>query len=137
MPHTLHIQPEIQVLDLKKEFAIPFPYLKLEVFHESSANGKLIAREKMIEGHTPLHQASKQLKAGVFEFNKEMSVGEFERRMKDEFGLLVQVFRKSGNLWLETSATDGWSLQQQSEEAESLARHWNIEKEDPNDHDIY
>jgi hypothetical protein len=33
----------------------------------------------------------------------------------------VQVFRKSGNVWLETSATDAWSLKQQNQEGMDLS----------------
>ena len=43
-----------------------------------------------------------------------MKVNELEKIFKDRFNLAVQVFRKSGNLWLETTMTDNWTLQQQN-----------------------
>jgi hypothetical protein len=47
------------------------------------------------------------------------------------------VFRKSGAVWLITSATDNWTLSQQNEEGKSLAQHFKEEKENLDDHDIY
>jgi hypothetical protein len=38
-------------------------------------------------------------------------------------GLYVQVFRKSGKVWLETTATDNWSLYKQNEEGQELSVH--------------
>ena len=42
-----------------------------------------------------------------------MSVYELERSFKNLFGLNVQVSRKAGMIWLETTKTDKWSLQKQ------------------------
>ena len=49
-----------------------------------------------------------------------MTVNELEQRFSDVYGLGVQVFRKSGNVWLETTVTDGWTLEQQNKQGESL-----------------
>jgi hypothetical protein len=38
-----------------------------------------------------------------------------------EFGLCVQVFRKSGNHWIETSLTNSWTLEQQNREGFELS----------------
>jgi hypothetical protein len=66
-----------------------------------------------------------------------MKVHEFEKAMESTFGLHVQVFRKSGNVWLETSATDGWTLDEQNDEGHSLQQQLRIERENPDDHDMY
>jgi len=34
--------------------------------------------------------------------------------MEDQFGLHVQIFRKSGDLWLQTSKTDEWTIEHQN-----------------------
>ena len=44
---------------------------------------------------------------------------------------------KSGKIWLETSATDYWTLEQQNEEGKSLAKHFKTESENINDIDPY
>lgn len=44
-----------------------------------------------------------------------MPVAAFEQRLQEEHGLSVQVFRKSGEFWLETIQTDNLSLERQNE----------------------
>jgi hypothetical protein len=54
-----------------------------------------------------------------------MTVAELERLFVENFGLNAQVFRRSGTLWLQTSATDNWTLAEQNRKgghSEQLAR---------------
>jgi tyrosyl-tRNA synthetase len=44
-----------------------------------------------------------------------MKVAELEGVFAKNFGLSVQVFRKSGNLWLQTTTTDNWTLAEQNQ----------------------
>jgi hypothetical protein len=57
---------------------------------------------------------------GELEFTEQTRVNELEGRFQDDFGLSVQVFRKSGKLWLETTATDNWTLAEQNNQGEEL-----------------
>ena len=50
-----------------------------------------------------------------------MKVNKLENIFKDQFNLAVQVFRKSGNLWLETTMTDNWTLQQQNNHGREIS----------------
>jgi hypothetical protein len=53
------------------------------------------------------------------------------------YGLSVQVFRKSGNVWLETSATDNWTLRQQNNEGAELSTQMKNDRAgDYNDRDV-
>ena len=61
--------------------------------------------------------------------NEQMAVNELEEQFVSKFGLSAQVFRKSGNVWLETSATDSWSLRQQNDEGAELSRQINPRRE--------
>ncbi|HSB94027.1 MAG TPA: hypothetical protein VLC28_12970, partial [Flavitalea sp.] len=49
-----------------------------------------------------------------------MTVAELEGLFTDKFNLPVQVFRRSGNIWLETTMTDGWTLKQQNEHGKEI-----------------
>ena len=44
---------------------------------------------------------------------KKILESEFEK-----LGINIQLFRKSGNVWLQTTTTDHWSIAQQNKEAE-------------------
>lgn len=64
-----------------------------------------------------------------------MKVGELEAALKDQFGLTVQVFRHSGNIWLETVLTDKWTLQQQNEHGKELCTKL-VRQDSPEDFDL-
>jgi hypothetical protein len=55
-------------------------------------------------------------------------VQDVEQLLWDAFGLSVQVFRKSGNLWLETTVTDQWSLAYQNEQGRELSEQFDRKK---------
>jgi hypothetical protein len=49
-------------------------------------------------------------------------VSKVEMGFQESFGISVQVFRKSGKVWLETSATDCWTLEEQNEQGAFMAQ---------------
>jgi len=49
-------------------------------------------------------------------------VSDLEKVLWDQFGLSAQVFRKSGNLWIETSLTDSWTLSRQNKEGKEMSQ---------------
>jgi hypothetical protein len=55
--------------------------------------------------------------------NTQRTVAELKKDLKDLFGLTAEVYRKSGNVWIETSLTDNWTLEQQNNEGELLSLH--------------
>ncbi|HVX27352.1 MAG TPA: hypothetical protein VHB70_13470, partial [Parafilimonas sp.] len=59
----------------------------------------------------------------VIDISNEVTVAELENQFGD-IGLIAEVFRKSGNVWIESSLTDNWTLQQQNNEAEEISRHF-------------
>ena len=52
----------------------------------------------------------------------KMTVKELEQQFLHLYGLFVQVFRKSGNVWLETTVTDNWTLEQQNRQGEEMSQ---------------
>lgn len=53
-------------------------------------------------------------------FDPMMKVSELEALLS-KVGLPAQVFRRSGNVWIETSLTNDWTLAQQNYEGELLS----------------
>ncbi len=135
--HYLLIDGKQTVMGLQKAFNRQYPFLKLEFIRDkiNKSNRQLkpvlIAPSEMIS-----HVLDKKV-TGKIEFNSDTTVNELEQKFLNDYGLYVQVFRKSGNVWLVTTSTDDWTLGQQNEEGKSLAMHFNIEEEIPEDHDMY
>ncbi len=91
---------------IKVEFARIFPGLRLEFFSEAHDIGFGSSEEKKLSDQTIFS-------AGSISINPYDSVAEFEQQMKRK-NMHIQVYRKSNDLWLQTSKTDHWSLAEQN-----------------------
>ena len=107
----LDISKHKTIHDIQQDFNLRFPFLKLEFYHPADP-----AKAKKHLPHSTLLSAA-GLKNGnpIMEVENGMTVAELERKFRSEYGLDVQVSRKSGLLWLETTMTDNWSLEKQNE----------------------
>lgn len=110
----LKITRETRILDLKKQFAQLFPYLKLEFFKKEQKVEQGPATEKRFSDATVLGQTGRLRKEGYFVFTPVTTVNHFEQKLQNEYGLPVHVFRKTGNVWIETGQTDSLSLNKQN-----------------------
>lgn len=111
---TINISEKLQLNDVQKEFNAFFPYLKIEFFKKSHGIDKPSPAQKMFAHSLAVNEARTSKQEGFLELWPEMTVAELEQSFWTKYGLSVQVFRKSGNLWLETTMTDKWTLSQQN-----------------------
>jgi hypothetical protein len=135
--HYVDIHKEQTISGAQKQFNEAFPFLKIEFFRQPPVSGKGNAKNKMIVYDLKLEEIQTKNKSGKIKLIESITVNELENLFEKNFGLYVQVFRKSGRIWLETTATDNWTLGQQNEEGRSLQEHLKVEKENPDDHDVY
>jgi hypothetical protein len=90
--------------------------LKLEFFRINGLHKEQGLKENQINHDQQLRFAKGlDIRKDDLLIEDSMSVAELEKAFKDKFGLLTQVFRRSGNIWLETTITDRWSLKQQND----------------------
>jgi hypothetical protein len=59
-----------------------------------------------------------------------MSVKQLEKNFSEKCLLNVQVQRRSGNVWLETTITDNWSLEHQNDHGREITLNINNVKGD-------
>lgn len=110
----IHIEDSISIEDIKKKFHQVYPYLKLEFFKSSHAEGRASEKNDLVKENTLLKEIRTKHNEGDFVFTPDNTVNDVEQGFETLFGVHAQVFRKSKNLWLETTATDGWSLREQN-----------------------
>ncbi|MCB0515101.1 MAG: hypothetical protein R2798_08865 [Chitinophagales bacterium] len=112
----INIKPESTLADIKRAFNALFSYLKLEFFSESHFRSEASPISAYITDlTTPLQKINPDIEQGTIFLSPETTVWELEKSFEKEYGLHVQVFRYSTNLWLVTSATDNWSLKKQND----------------------
>lgn len=108
------IQDNKPLRALQIEFHQFFPFLKIEFYEGRHASGEGSPIREQLDPNLTLGQVRKIHKKGDLKIDPAMTVADFEQQFADQYGLNVQVFRKSGNLWIQTTATDGWTLDTQN-----------------------
>ena len=130
----LHITPDRPVGTLQLEFLEAFPGLKIVFFTKAHKAYKGSAAKFMVmDRDMLLSQLSPNIKTGYILIEPETVVWQLERIFETEYGLHVQVFRKSGLTWLETSVSDDLTLEQQQAKA-AASEHVHQEFVDPLDY---
>jgi hypothetical protein len=117
----LEINGERLISDIQKDFGAVYPFLKIEFFKNGKVRRDRYPVNRLIPGSQPLKNAWHWKKDnGSLNITDGMTVTEFEIALMEQFGLSAQVFRRSGNLWLETTITDYWTLKQQNEHGREI-----------------
>ena len=103
--------------EIQQAFSTQFPYLKVEFYSKkhgdfggSHINDQLHP-DQFVKDIRTIHTE------GDIAIDPNMTVLVFEQLFEDKFGLHVQVFRKSGNIWIQTSVTDYLTLEMQNRKA--------------------
>lgn len=122
MVMKLQLNATTRIREVKQQFSAAFPYLKLEFFHNPHQGLEGSPRKEKVPDKAQLIEIRGVLKEGNFLLDPEMTVADFEERMQQKHGLPVQVFRRSGNLWLETVQTDHLSLYTQNDMGETTVK---------------
>ncbi|HHM21707.1 MAG TPA: hypothetical protein ENJ20_06755 [Bacteroidetes bacterium] len=104
--------------ELKKEFREKFPYLKLEFYKGRHEDGKPSPATNQLDDSKKIGEVRTIHKEGELQVRGNMKVSTFENRFREQYGLNVQVFRRSGNIWLQTTTTDHWTLARQNGKGE-------------------
>lgn len=108
--------------EVKQEFATFFPYLKLEFFSEPQEDDVIDFVQEQLNDNMPLQKIQTFRCERNLSFGPAMTVEGFENLLQNDFGLPVQIFSKSGGMWLETFNTDHLSLEKQNSMGEAACR---------------
>jgi len=117
------IHDTLKVSAIQEAFSHLFPYLKLEFYSRTHKDGAGSAVKFLKSEDAVLGDFRKTHTTGDLDIDSNMTVSDLEQAFGETYGVGVQVFRKSGNIWLQTTITDGWTLGKQNTEGELLSRH--------------
>ncbi len=104
---------------IQLEFSAAFPYLRIQFFKESHNINEGTDKDLLIKNTNQIIEANRI--HNKIHIDSSMTVYELEYLFKTSYKLNVQVFRKSGNSWLETTVTDSWTLEKQNQEGIELS----------------
>ena len=109
----LFLSSESTLRDISKEFQQHFPCLKLEFYRRNHQQGESSSFDNKISARQPLKNISDLVPAYI-NIDPMDTVAEVEQRFQNKFGLPVQIFRRAGDVWVETVQTDDLTLQKQN-----------------------
>ena len=121
------IEKRKQLQEIQVEFNTLFPFLKLEFYANEYASEEGSAKRNTLDTALSIESVQHKTAEGSLAIQGSMRVAELENAFEEMYGLSVQVFRKSGNTWLQTTTSDSWTLNEQNQKA--LEKH-EVIKED-------
>lgn len=130
----LVINPTRLISDMQRDFSEMFPFLRLEVFLRRSR--QVNENKRIISGDKRIGDAQSIPADGSIDIREDMKVQDLERAFLTDFGLNVQVLRCSGNLWLQTTMTDSWTLRQQNEHGREISTTGEVKENRSSDYDL-
>jgi hypothetical protein len=99
------IEKGTPIKDIQKGFSEQYPFLKIEI----------------VDKKQPAKLSSESISPGDIkhvDISSSRTVAQLEEDFKKLLNLPIQLFRRAGNLWIETSLTHDWTLDQQNKEGE-------------------
>ena len=117
----LNISPTLKISEIQNQFNRMFPFLKIEFFKNRNLSASKFPAGQLIPPNRTIGEGQRAISDGTLEIDDNMKVQDLEKQFKDQFSLAVQVFRKSGPVWLETTMTEGWTLKQQNQHGSELS----------------
>ncbi len=118
----LQINGDSSINSIVKEFSFHYPFLKIN-FLKNYFKNAISSKGSLSEIELSKKIGSNREKK-VININKTRTVLELEKELENIFGLAVLIFRKSGNVWVETSLTEDWTLEEQNKAGEQISCHF-------------
>ena len=118
----IEINDNRKLFAIQEEFSNTFPYLKLGFFSKPNHINASAAKNLVKHSSKTIGECRVIHKNGALTITPNMTVHDLENNFRDVFGLTIQVFRCSGNAWLETKLTDSWTLEEQNQQGKELSK---------------
>lgn len=115
------INEKMKIFELIEKFNQSFPFLKINFFANPFSNNSSNKRNLIVYGDKTLGECRTIQKKGDICITPQMTVSDLDLQFNDIYGLDVQVYRKSGKMWLETSKTNSWTLEEQNKQGQTLS----------------
>jgi hypothetical protein len=104
--------------EVEKEFNTMYPFLRIQLATSGSEKQGIAGYQGA--DNEALRSMARSLLLNDLQVNDTMKVRDLETGLKDTLATIVQIFRKSGNFWIETKMTRDWTLKQQNDYGREL-----------------
>lgn len=112
----LQISKTTKIQDLQKQFSTHYPYLKIEFYKKPHSETELSRMKDRISPNEIISKVSNYKGKKSIDINEQRTVADLEAAVDKKLGIGMQVSRRMGNIWIETSMTDNRTLGMQNEQ---------------------
>ncbi len=119
--YKMCVAKEISLKSIQQKFNQYYPFLKIEFFKipkETGGKMQLMSDDELRKKKNGLPQNI------TIDFNNNKKVHEIETELKNLFGFPAQMFRRLGNVWVETSLTQDWTVEEQNTAGKQISLHF-------------
>ena len=100
---------------IQEAFKSHYPYLKLAFFKTTHGGSQIFNKAHLISDQmATIKSLSTVDTQESLSINGHLKVSTLEQHFMEQFGIPVQVFRKSGSAWLQTNTSDNETLAEQN-----------------------
>jgi hypothetical protein len=107
----LQIETGKQIKQIQTTFNTRYPYLKIELIKQQGSKAEAMKENEVIT----------KVPATTISMGNQQTVARLEQEFLEKAGLNVKVYRKFCNVWIETTLTNDWTLEQQNREGKLLS----------------
>lgn len=101
--------------EIQDVFSDFYPYLKLEFYHKAHKKYERSSEISCIHSDSRVGDIKKTHTSGILEILPMNIVADVEKEIYERFGLSVQVLRKTGEDWEQTTGMDDFTLKELNE----------------------
>jgi hypothetical protein len=117
----LNVSGNTQLSDIRAYIRDKFQYLDIAFFESEHHHGE----GNMVADKLPYSMTAAEAgdleKRGTLELDSNTLVGDLEAAFHKQFGLHTQILRKSGDVWLQTTTSDNYTLTDLNNSAKEAA----------------
>jgi hypothetical protein len=118
----LHMNDEHSFQDIQREFSGLYPFLKLDFFKPFIGSPTRGMKTERIHPEERVLRFIKKVQNRIVNIEGYRTVAQVVKDIENMLALTVMILRRSGNLWIETSLTARWTLEQQNREGEIISQ---------------
>ncbi len=118
---TILITSDRLIKEIQEEFNNFFPFMKIEFFKKGYGYKRFFQNTQILPDQYTMRRFSRIKMDGKFEITPFMTGKELKEQCEEQFGVLVQLYRKSGSFWMEITITDNWTLKQQNDHGDEIS----------------
>ena len=121
----LKIDRSSSLKSIQSDFNAYYPFLKIEFFKQIPSHHLLYKTDSYSISESRKYLEGFYDGIAMIDISRKRSVTAVEKELEKILGLTARVFRKSGNVWVETTLTNEWSLGEANEEGKQISSHFN------------